>query len=80
VGAVIRIIRATCIEEGLHGGHGGAVEHGGEGLSLLGHAVSTPNVLAFSKSILIVAGVYRIWVQAAVPHCGVVEGMLGNTL
>jgi hypothetical protein len=80
VDAVIRIIRATCIEEDLHGGHVVAVEHGGEGLSLLGHAVSTPNVLAFSKSVLIVLGVYRIWVQAAVPHCGVLEGMLGNTL
>jgi hypothetical protein len=59
--AVIRIIRATCIEEDLLGGHVVAVEHGGEGLSLLGHAVSTSNVLAFSKSIWIVLGVYRIW-------------------
>jgi hypothetical protein len=56
VGAVIRIIRATCIEEDLLGGHVVAVEHGGEGLSLLGHTVSTPNVLAFSKSVLIVLG------------------------
>jgi hypothetical protein len=61
VGAVIRIIRATGIEEDLLGGHVVAVEHGGEGLSLLGHAVSTPNVLAFSKSVLIMLGVYRIW-------------------
>ena len=36
------------------GGHVVAVEHSGEGLSLLGHAVSTPNVLAFSKRVLIV--------------------------
>jgi hypothetical protein len=61
VGAVIRIIRATCIEEDLLGGHVVAVEHVGEGLSLLGHAVSTPNVLAFSKIVLIVLGVYRSW-------------------
>jgi hypothetical protein len=61
VGAVIRIIRATCIEEDLLGGHVVAEEHGGEGLRLLGHAVSTPNVLAFSKSVWIVLGVYRIW-------------------
>jgi hypothetical protein len=51
VGAVIRIIRATCIEEDLLGGHVVAEEHGGEGLSLLGHAVSTPNVLACTKSV-----------------------------
>jgi hypothetical protein len=60
VGAVICIIRATCIEEDLLGGHVVAEEHVGEGLSLLWHAVSTPNVLAFSKSVWIVLGVYRI--------------------
>ena len=54
VSVFIRIICATCIEEDLLGGHVVALEHGGEGLSLLGHAVSTPNVLAFSKSVLIV--------------------------
>jgi hypothetical protein len=32
VSAVIRIIRATCIEEDLLGGHVVAVDHGGEGL------------------------------------------------
>ena len=53
VSAFIRIIRATCIEKDLLGGHVVAVEHGGEGLSLLGHAVRAPNVLAFSKSVLI---------------------------
>jgi hypothetical protein len=51
----------AAVEEDLLGGHVVAVEHGGEGLSLLGHAVSTPNVLAFSKSVWIVLGVYRIW-------------------
>ena len=54
VSAFIRIIRATCIEEDLLGGHVVAVEHGGEGLSLLRHAMSAPDLLAFSKSVLIV--------------------------
>ena len=53
VSAVIRIIRATCIEEDLLGGHVVAVDHGGKALGLLRHAVSAPNVLAVSKSLLI---------------------------
>ena len=55
VRAVIRIIRATCIEEDLLGGHVVAVEHGGEGLGLLRHAVRAPDVLAVavSKSLVI---------------------------
>ena len=58
--SVFIIIRATCIEEDLLGGHVVAVEQGGETTSLLRHAMSTPNVLACSKSFVIVLVVFRM--------------------